>query len=738
MQIHKLLLFILSLPLGIASAQTPSATIEGQVTDSTGQGLSQVNILLANSGKGTSTNANGKFTLAGLSPGHHTVQIRSVGYHRRTRHVTLKPGETHQMNLTLSPSVIQMNTTVVTGTQEESYVKASPVKVQVVNEDFLSKNPSGNLMESIDQVNGVQQQVNCGVCGTNALRINGMAGPYTLMLIDGMPIMGNLASVYGLNGIPNSLIDQVEIVKGPNSTLYGSQAMGGIINVRTKQPDEMPLIRAQSQFSSHREWNTSVGIAPEISDKVQTLFSANYFRNQGRFDFNNDNFLDLVLNNRLSLFNKWQFDLPNDRSASIAGRYYRENRLGGTRHFTHDLRGSDSLYGESIKTRRFEVFGSYDLPFPEQDISIDASYTHHFQDSYYGTQYYRARQSTGFANLIWTHNLPNHTILTGLTGKWQRYRDNSPAKTGFQNLIPGVFVQDEWQVSDAFTLLSGLRTDHHEAHGTIFSPRLNMKYAFSDWTSARLNLGSGFRQVHLFTEDHAALTGTREVVIRENLNPERSFNATLNLSHIYQTGNAGTGNLSADIFYNYFTNRITPDYEVSPDLVVYRNLDGYGITRGFSLSASHDFRFPLTLKAAGTFQEAFQVTDREQAKDRRSIPFTPQFSGNFQVTYQWQQPKLTFAYTGQLNGPEPLPKLQGPFSRPDQSPWYTIQNFKISHNLNHHLEIYGGVKNIFNWTQPTPLVDPENPFGEDFDTIYAYGELQPRRFYVGLNWHWDK
>lgn len=722
----------------MAFGQSQTATIRGEVKDSTGQALSRVNVVILNTAKGTATNKNGQFRLDSLAKGTYNVRFRSVGYHSVTQQVSLKAGQTYEMTVNLRPSVTQMNTTVVTGTQESSYVKASPVKVQVVSQDFLSKDPSSNLMESIEQVNGIQQQVNCGVCGTNSLRINGMAGPYTLLLIDGMPIMGNLASVYGLNGIPNSLIDQVEIVKGPNSTLYGSQAMGGIINVRTKQPSETPLIQAKSQYSSHREWNSSLSVAPSISENVNTLISANYFRNQARYDFNNDNFLDLVLNDRFSLFNKWQFDLPGDRSASIAGRYYRENRLGGTRAFTHDLRGSDSIYGESIRTRRLELTGSYDFPFQDQDIRIDGSYTRHFQDSYYGTQYYKARQSTGFANLIWTHDLTDHTILTGLTGKWQQYQDNSPAKTGFQNLIPGMFLQDEWQATEAFTLLTGLRLDYHEAHGTIVSPRVNLKYAWSEWTNARLNLGSGFRQVHLFTEDHAALTGTREVLIREDLNPERSFNATFNLSHIYQTKTYGTGNLSLDVFYNYFTNRITPDYEISSDLVVYRNLDGYGITRGASLSASHDFRFPLSLKVAGTFQQAFQVNQNENQANRQAIPFTPSFTGNFQVSYKWQKPAIEFAYTGQINGPEPLPSINEPFQRPDRSPWYTVQNLKISHSLSHQLEIYGGVKNLLNWTQTSPLVDPENPFGEDFDTIYAYGPLQPRRYYVGIKWHLDK
>ena len=733
---------ILALILGLLSGSSAlgqeRAAIQGTVTDTAGQGISQVEVTLRNTQKGTATDKNGYFRLEDLKAGSYQLEARALGYHTRQAAVTLSRGEVADLALTLKPSVTRMEEMVVTGTREASYVKESPVKVEVVNASFLEQNPSNSIMGNIDQVNGIQQQTNCGVCGTNALRINGMEGPYTLMLIDNMPIMSNLASVYGLNGIPSSMVDQIEIVKGPNSTLYGSQAMGGVINVRTKDPADMPLVSANSYYTGHNEWNADLNVAPELSDAVQTTISANYFRNQARYDFNNDNFLDVVLNDRLSVFNKWQFDLGDVGSGSLAGRYYREDRLGGTMDFEHRMRGNDSIYGESIRTRRYEVFGNYDIPLADEDLRLDFSYTHHDQDSYYGTEYYKAEQSTGFANLIWTNDWDQHTLLTGLTGRWEQYTDNSPAQTGFSNLIPGLFVQDEWSATDELTVLSGLRLDRHEAHGNIISPRLNLKYAWSEWTTARLNLGSGFRQVHLFTEDHAALTGTREVVIQEDLQPERSYNATVNLNHVYQTKSTGTGELNLDGFYNYFTNKITPDYDTDPDKVIYRNLDGYGITRGVSLSLSHDFQTPLTVKLSGTYQSAFQVSPQGPEQERTEIPFTPAFSGNFRVKYQWAKPGINLAYTGQVTGPQPMPTFEAPYQRPAKSEWYSMQNIRVGKKLSHQLEVYGGVKNLLNWTQPTPLIDPENPFGEDFDTIYAYGPLQPRRVYVGVRWHWDE
>ena len=129
---------------------------------------------------------------------------------------------------------------------KESFLSVSPVKVDVVTQKFLKKVATANVMEVIENVNGLQKQINCGVCGTNDIHINGMEGPYTLVLINGMPIMSSLSTVYGLNGIPTSLIKQIEIIKGPSSTLYGTEAVAGVINILTKDPMDISNIELES------------------------------------------------------------------------------------------------------------------------------------------------------------------------------------------------------------------------------------------------------------------------------------------------------------------------------------------------------------------------------------------------------------------------------------------------------------------------------------------------------------
>lgn len=163
---------------------------------------------------------------------------------------------TTTVDITLENAVLANEELVVTGTMREQYVKDSPVKVSVVNAERLQRGKaSSNLMDLIGSVNGLTTQLNCGVCGTNAIRINGVEGPNTAVLIDGMPIMGALASVYGLNGISPSTIDQVEVIKGPQSTLYGTQALGGVVNIITKDPENTPAfsgVRAEHARGQHR------------------------------------------------------------------------------------------------------------------------------------------------------------------------------------------------------------------------------------------------------------------------------------------------------------------------------------------------------------------------------------------------------------------------------------------------------------------------------------------------------
>ncbi len=689
-----------------------------------------VNIGLEGTTLGAASDIDGKYELKNIPYGSYSLKITAIGYKPKNQKITIdKPNNI--VDIELEKSAIALDQVVVTGNMKEVFISESPVKIEIITAAFLKTNPTNNVIEALQTVNGVQEQINCGVCGTNDIHINGMEGPYTLVLIDGMPIMSALASVYGFNGIPTSLIERIEIIKGPSSTLYGTEAVGGVINIITKDPANLPLATFNSFYTAHQELNLDLAITPEISDKLTTTISGNYYRNQYRLDKNEDNFTDIPLNNRLSLFNKWTLKRNQNRITNLAVRYYTEDRFGGVLQWEKEDRGSDSIYGESIYTNRIEVIGSYQLPFSEM-IRVDYSFNNHRQDSYYGNTYYKADQSVYFANFLWNKQLEKHDFLLGLTTRYQTYTDNSFANTSDKRFIPGVFIQNEYALTERTKLLGGMRFDYHKDHGVVFSPRLNVKRELSDFTTFRANFGTGFRLVNLFTEDHAALTGARQVLIAEELQPEESYNLTLSLNHLYILGNSN-GSLNADMFYTYFSNKIIPDYETDENLIIYDNLNGYGITRGFSVSIEHQFDFPVVARLGATIQDVYEIDkDKEGNKIKERQVFAPIFSGTFSISYKVKKWNTSLDYTGRIVGPQKLPAYEPPFDRPEQSPWYSVQNLQITKTFNEAIEVYGGVKNLLNYTQPSPLINPQNPFSDSFDTAYAYGPLQTRRIYIGL------
>lgn len=729
-RIIHLLLLVLIAPL---CAFSQVGTVKVKVSDGT-LAVPFATIGIKHTKLGGISDTEGNFIIYNVPVGEQELQISVLGFEKYAQKIVVENGNIVDVSVVLKASTLSLEQVVVTGTMKETFISASPVKIEVITQKFLQTNPTNNIIEAVQTVNGVQEQINCGVCGTNDIHINGMEGPYTLVLIDGMPIMSALATVYGFNGIPTSLVDRVEIIKGPSSTLYGSEAVGGVINIITTKPEKMPLIGFNTYYTSHRELNVDFALTPKLGSKVTTTLSGNYYRNQYRMDFNEDNFTDIPLNNRFTLFNKWSIARKEHRIANIALRYYTENRFGGVMQWQPEHRGSHTVYGESIYTNRMEVIGSYQLPVNNHHLRVDYSYNFHDQDSYYGKTYYRAQQQIFFANLLWNRKFGKHDLLTGLTLRYQLYYDNSLANTNERKFIPGLFVQDEYSIGKTSVLLAGLRVDHHENHGFIFSPRLSFKQKIRTYTTVRLNSGTGFRLVHLFTEDHAALTGARQVVIKNNLEPEQSYNVNLNVNHVYSFGN-GSGSLDIDAFYTYFTNKIVPDYTIDPNLIIYDNLGGYGVTRGLAASINHAFAFPLRVNVGGTFQDVYQVIENtagEKIKEKQL--FTPAFSGTFVVGYKFRKLKLSVDYTGRIMGPQKLPHYEASFNRPESSPWFTIQNVQITKEIK-SFSLYAGVKNIFNWTQSSPLIDAANPFGKDFDTAYAWGPLQTRRFFVGVRWN---
>jgi len=751
---------IFALSVQLSMAQTTS--ISGKIT-ADGKPLEFANVQLVGTSTGVATDTSGVFKISKIQAGNYTVRVTCIGYDKMDKTVTIKDEENLMLNFDLTNYANALSELVITGTMKVVSRLESPVPVEVYTPTYFKKNPTPNIYDALQNVNGVRPQLNCQVCNTGDIHINGLEGPYTMVLIDGMPIVSSLSTVYGLSGIPNSLIERVEIVKGPASSLYGSEAVGGLINIITKKPQNAPMISADVFGTSWGEYNADLGFKLNAGKKASVLTGINYFNFQNKIDNNNDKFTDMTLQNRISVFQKWNFGRKDNRLFSIAGRYMYEDRFGGDLRWEKQFRGGDSIYGENIYTKRWEVLGNYQLPTKEK-LLLSFSYNNHNQNSVYGNTPYIAQQDIAFAQFTWDKKIGKNDFLIGTALRYTYYDDNTPGTANADTInqqnqpqktyLPGIFIQDEISITEKQKLLLGFRYDYNSYHGNIYTPRLAYKWTINDKNIFRLNAGTGFRVVNLFTEDHAALTGARSVEIKNELNPEQSYNVNLNyIKKIY--GQNGTFiALDASAFYTYFNNRIVGDFDTDPNKIIYDNLSGYAVSKGVSLNMDFAFNNGLKIIAGGTLMEN---TLTENGITEQQI-LTEKITGTWAISYKIKKAKLAIDYTGNVHGPMRLPLLNDLDPRSANSPWWSIQNIQLTYEGFKNFQIYGGVKNLLNWTpnKGNPFIiartndpfdkdvqfdsngqamaTPSNPYGLTFDPTYVYAPNQGARVFFGVRY----
>jgi outer membrane receptor for ferrienterochelin and colicins len=577
-----------------------------------------------------------------------------------------------------------------------------------------------------------------------------------MVLIDGLPIVSGLSTVYGFSGVPQALIERIEVIKGPGSSLFGSEAVAGVINLITKLPENTAKLTVDSFVSGWGEANTDLAFKYSPSKKTSAILGINYFNYSNPIDNNQDGFTDLTLQDRISIFNK--FSLAN--KFSIATRYVYEDRWGGQMEWLPIHRAGEEIYGESIYTSRFELFGKYQF---YKNLSFQFSFNDHNQSSAYGNTSFNADQTIGFGQMVWNKNIAKQELLVGLAYRFTLYDDDTTAtfnNFSTQNLasithLPGIFIQNQIQINPYNTLLLGLRFDLNSIHGNILTPRINYKINNSDKSSIlRLSAGTGYRVAQIFTEDHAALTGAREVIFLDDLKPEKSWNANLNFVQKFFLKKGAIIDIDLSLFTNHFSNKIIPDYQTDPNKIIYDNLAGKSNSNGLSLNVNLFAQGGLRINLGATYIDTFV-----EENGIKTMPFlTESFQGVWKVEKKWIANNITLDFTGTSTGALRLPTLGDLDPRPSYSDPFSILNVQLTKIWNNSLESYGGIKNILNFTPPpnsiarsfdpfdqqvvfdgagNALPTPSNPNALTFDPTYVYTSNQGIRFFFGIRWKYN-
>ncbi len=763
------------------SAQEPTALISGKVTAKGGP-VAFASILVEAGSRGATTDKYGSYRLE-VPPGEVVLLVRSQGYRTASKTVQAVSGVPLTLNFSLVEDALGLDEVVISATRNRVERKSAPVVVSTIKPRLLTATQSISLADGLSFAPGVRVETNCQNCGFTQVRLNGLEGAYTQILLNSRPVFSSLLGVYGLEQIPTNTIERVEVVRSGGSALYGSNAIAGTVNVITRDPvlntweigSNLALIDGQ-QPDRVVSFNTSV-VADDVKSGF-TLFGS--YRNRDPFDANQDGFTELVKLKNLTVGAK-AFLRPTERSRiSLNLNAINEYRRGGDRL---DLAPQFTDITEELDHDTFIGGADYEISSADRSArtQVYTSASNTRRKSYYGgLGGGRTRQDSLLANnafgntrdLAWvngvqyTKNLSAGDILTlGAEYTLSQTEDQIP---GYTRLIDqsvhslGSYGQYEWKPSEAFTALLGTRLDYVQVDGeytvggierasdigqTVLSPRLTLSYTLSEALRLRAGYARGFRAPQAFNEDlHIANVGGEPqfVILSEDLRTEYSnaYTASLNYSK-------SSDLLQFDLLLEgFYTTLEDPFTQVSTGAVLengsileeVRNGSGarvYGANFEVGLSPNLQWQFQLggTWQRTG-YDESQLLFESEGAAGESDVFIdefvrVPDLYGYLNAA--WIPGKafnvdLTGTYTGRMTVPRVISET-GFLELNEVDPFFNL-NLKLETHVDFTEEFMAtftlGVSNIFNSYQDDFEVGPTR------DSNYIYGPATPRTYFLGV------
>ena len=731
------------------------ANVHGHVIDArSGEHIPFATVSVEGTTIGVTADATGHFYLKNLPEGELTILAESVGYKALRRKIVARSGKSVEVNFEMSEETLSMDAVVVSATRNETNKKSTAVVVNVASAKLFETTASTNLAESMKFQSGLRVENNCGNCGTMQLRINGLEGQYSQILLDSAPIFSSLAAVYGLEQLPVAMIERVEVIRGGGSALFGSNAIGGVVNIITKEPLRNTL--AVSNLTDiiedgTAEYNTSLNGSFVSDDNRAGIYLFGMIKNRAAYDRNGDGFSDI----------------PQVKSETVGFRgYYKtsiRSKLTAEYHHIHEFRhGGDALdlpphmaeIAEQIEhdidggSLRFDAFSADS----RHRGNVYASAQRISRDSYYGTgkdpdAYGKTSDLTAVVGAQYTYSFDKCLFMPAqltLGGEYT-YNDLDDHSIGFDRKLlqtvrtAGAFVQNEWR-SDKFNIIVGGRLDKHSMiDKPIFSPRANIRYSPNENVGLRLSYSSGYRAPQAYNEDlhiDALNNQSAVIVLDPDLKPEYSHSLS-GSADLYRTFGSVQTNLLVEGFYtdldNVFTLTKTGEDEAGNIIKMRRNASGAtvaGITSELKIGISNAFEVQLGY----TFQRSrYDEPERwsDDAEPQRRMFRTPDHYGYMTASADIARnlrASLFGNYTGRMLVQHNAGWIERDTDRLTPAFWDMGLRFSYLFRLTNviSMQLDAGVKNIFDSYQS------DLDFGPSKDSVYIYGPSLPRTYFVGL------
>ncbi|MFM7177097.1 MAG: TonB-dependent receptor [Bacteroidota bacterium] len=747
MNIKKLILSIVSFAMAAGSTVAQNA-VSGRVFESnngTKSPLVGASVYWSGTQIGTTSGADGSYTI-NIPSNPDFLVFSFVGFMSDS----IKFNGQTTLDIILKSSV-QLQGVQIQGKRDAVEISTiKTINIEQIGQKELLKAACCNLSESFETSPSVNVAYADAVTGAKEIQLLGLSGIYAQIMTENIPNMRGLASPYGLSYIPGPWMESIQVTKGSGSVANGFESTTGQINVEYLKPENAPkfYLNLYGAESSNHEINVITSAKTGEHTTGSVMLHADNMPLQ--WDHNHDGFLDMPLTRNLNALARLSYNDGKKFEGQFMIKGLNELRRGGQLDqvwvSTPDIANG---YGTRINTNRIEVSSKTGMIFPEtpwRSVGLILSGHYHQQDSYFGLKTHDAWQTGFYGSLIYMSifGTTDHKWKAGLDMRsdfMEEYFLDYPYYK--EEYVPGAYFEYTLNVKEKFGVVAGIRGDHHNQWGFFATPRLHMKYNFTENLIVRASAGKSFRTPNLFTDNFSMLATSKRITLYEELQPERAWNYGANLTWKFRLF-WRPGSFSFDYYITDFINQMVVDPYTYSEITAIYNLPGSSFAKSLQATFNYELfkRFDLRL----AYKQDQVETDYISGRAKK--PLIPDYRALINLAYESRKEDWRYDFTLQMQGKSNLgvTKEEAPLYQQGHdghapqigsdnlSPAYITINGQVTKVFNKKWDAYVGVENLLDFRQDLPIIGFENPFGTYFDATNVWGPVMGRKIYLGLRY----
>lgn len=721
------ILFMLLMLASVSSAQL-NGIVYGSDTENK-EPIYGAKVFFLGTRTGTTTGEDGKFEV--ILPRHlpDTMVITAMGYHSDTI-VVDKQDRFIAMEIILYSDLVLPDVVVEVKRSSHSINRLKTLHVEEIGAGELRKAACCNLSESFETNVSVDVNITDAVSGAKKIQMMGLDGVYTQLQMENMPYLRGLETSFGLNSMPGTWINSIQITKGTGNVVNGYESMAGLVNMELKKPEQMERLYLNLYGNSMGRSELNFNSGFRLGKKWSSGWFAHASTHPIEMDYNKDGFRDMPNGNNLAVLNRYQFH-GEKMESRIGFNLYWDHRDGGQITSKRD----QNYYGVLIDSKHADLFAKTGFFMKKPYNSIGVVYNLKYQDvsAEIGNHQFKGVEKRGYINAIFDGILgtTDHKIKVGASGVYVDFKQQMDSLNDDRTeIVPGAFAEYTY-TGTRISAVAGVRGDYHNLFGFQFLPRLHTKFLLNEYVDLRITGGKGWRVPNYMIDNISLLATSRSWTAPSETKQEISWNVGGSYVQRFYL-NRRRASLTIDYYHTRFENQLIVDRDEDWSTIVFKNLEG----TSFSNSIQAELALPISNTLDLRLAYKFLDVRAEFGGTLQQKVMVPKHRGFVNLGYKSRSKRWEYDFTASVFGNARLPVTMladSTLTTENESQIWPMLSTQITY-VYKKLDFYLGIENLLNYTQKNPIIDSENPFGNTFDATRVWAPIYGINAYFGIRY----